>query len=89
MPQRTRTVNSRVDEINVHVWFGIQIINICVDAGMIGAYADDVFDLPSGVIDAWINPNIVRLQGSNDVSYLFPGLRELLERGTPRSARRR
>jgi uncharacterized protein len=62
--------------------FGAYTINVGVDAGVIGAYADDVFDLPSGVIDAWINPNIVRLQGSNDVSYLFPGLRELLKRGT-------
>jgi predicted TIM-barrel fold metal-dependent hydrolase len=51
-------------------------------SGLFGAYAAGVFDLPSGVVDAWINPNIVPPSGANDVSYLFPGLRELIERGT-------
>lgn len=38
------------------------------------------FPLPSGVVDAWINPNLGATAG--DVSYLFPGLVERLERGT-------
>jgi predicted TIM-barrel fold metal-dependent hydrolase len=41
-----------------------------------------VFDLPTGVVDAWINPNLGSLSDDNDVSYLFPGLRERMERGT-------
>jgi predicted TIM-barrel fold metal-dependent hydrolase len=41
-----------------------------------------VLDLPIGVIDAWINPNLGPRADGNDVSYLFPGLRERLERGT-------
>ncbi|HEY0227580.1 MAG TPA: amidohydrolase family protein [Mycobacterium sp.] len=41
-----------------------------------------MFDLPSGVVDAWINPNIAPLSGTNDVSHLFPDLRDLIERGT-------
>ena len=45
-------------------------------------YAHRVFDLPAGVVDAWINPNLGPLSDSNDVSYLFPGLRERIERGT-------
>jgi predicted TIM-barrel fold metal-dependent hydrolase len=47
-----------------------------------GPYAGGVFDLPSGVVDAWINPNLGTLSDDNDVSYLFPGLRERMERGT-------
>ena len=45
-------------------------------------YAHRVFDLPAGVVDAWINPNLGPLSDGNDVSYLFPGLRERIERGT-------
>jgi len=41
-----------------------------------------VFDLPTGVVDAWINPNLGILSDDNDVSYLFPGLRARMERGT-------
>ncbi|WP_236787781.1 amidohydrolase family protein [Amycolatopsis sp. GM8] len=41
-----------------------------------------MFDLPEGVVDAWINPNIFPPQDETDVSYLFPGLRERLEQGT-------
>ena len=41
-----------------------------------------MFDLPTDVIDAWINPNLGPLSDSNDVSYLFPGLRERVKRGT-------
>ncbi len=39
-------------------------------------------DLPTGVVDAWINPNLASLSDDNDVSYLFPGLRERVVRGT-------
>jgi uncharacterized protein len=45
-------------------------------------YAHRVFDLPAGVVDAWINPNLGPLSDSNEVTYLFPGLRERIERGT-------
>jgi predicted TIM-barrel fold metal-dependent hydrolase len=45
-------------------------------------YACGVFDLPTGVVDAWINPNLGSLSTNNDVSYLFGGLRERMERGT-------
>lgn len=38
------------------------------------------FALPPDVVDAWINPNLGQTAG--DVSYLFPGLAERLERGT-------
>jgi len=39
--------------------------------------------LETGIIDAWINPNLGVLEGvDRDVSYLFPGLAERLERGT-------
>jgi predicted TIM-barrel fold metal-dependent hydrolase len=41
-----------------------------------------VFDLPTGVVDAWINPNLASLSDDNDVSYLFPGLRQRMDRGT-------
>jgi predicted TIM-barrel fold metal-dependent hydrolase len=41
-----------------------------------------VFDLPTGVVDAWINPNLGIHSDDNDVSYLFPGLRARMERGT-------
>jgi predicted TIM-barrel fold metal-dependent hydrolase len=41
-----------------------------------------VLDLPGGIVDAWINPNLGLLSDDNDVSYLFPGLRERMERGT-------
>jgi predicted TIM-barrel fold metal-dependent hydrolase len=41
-----------------------------------------VFDLPDGVVDAWINPNIAPPAAGLDVSYLFAGLRERMERGT-------
>jgi uncharacterized protein len=41
-----------------------------------------VFDLPGGVVDAWINPNFAPLLDDRDVSYLFPGLQERLTRGT-------
>lgn len=41
-----------------------------------------MFDLPSGVVDAWINPNLGCLSDDNDVTYLFSGLRERMERGT-------
>lgn len=41
-----------------------------------------MFDLPRGVVDAWVNPNLGRLSAENDVTYLFPGLRERMERGT-------
>jgi predicted TIM-barrel fold metal-dependent hydrolase len=41
-----------------------------------------VFDLPADVVDAWINPNLGPLSDGNDVSYLFAGLRERVERGT-------
>jgi hypothetical protein len=38
---------------------------------------------PHAIIDGWINPNFGSLQGRDrDVTYLFPGLRERLERGT-------
>ncbi|GAA0607692.1 hypothetical protein GCM10009547_07010 [Sporichthya brevicatena] len=38
------------------------------------------FPPPTGVVDAWINPNLGATAG--DVSYLFPDLAERLERGT-------
>lgn len=39
--------------------------------------------IPSDIIDAWINPNFGPLAGRDrDVSYLFPGLGERIERGT-------
>ena len=38
------------------------------------------FTLPSGIVDAWINPNLGATAG--DVSYLFPDLAARLERGT-------
>jgi predicted TIM-barrel fold metal-dependent hydrolase len=41
-----------------------------------------MFELPSGVVDAWINPNITPSLDGMDVTYLFPGLRERMERGT-------
>ena len=41
-----------------------------------------MFDLPADVVDAWINPNIWPPAPDMDVSYLFGGLRERLERGT-------
>ena len=41
-----------------------------------------MLDLPGGIVDAWINPNLGLLSDDNDVSYLFPGLRERMERGT-------
>ena len=41
-----------------------------------------MFDLPRGVVDAWINPNITPALDGLDVTYLFPGLRERMERGT-------
>jgi hypothetical protein len=41
-----------------------------------------MFDLPRGVVDAWINPNITPELDGLDVTYLFPGLRERMERGT-------
>ncbi|WP_309224747.1 amidohydrolase family protein [Mycolicibacterium sp. CBMA 234] len=42
-----------------------------------------MFELPEGVVDAWINPNLGGpLTDGNDVSYLFPELGERLERGT-------
>jgi predicted TIM-barrel fold metal-dependent hydrolase len=47
-----------------------------------GPYDGGVFDLPTGVVDAWINPNLGILSEDNDVSYLFPGLRARMERGT-------
>jgi len=47
-----------------------------------GPYDGGVFDLPTGVVDAWINPNLGILSDDNDVSYLFPGLRARMERGT-------
>ena len=47
-----------------------------------GPYDGRVFDLPTGVVDAWINPNLGILSDDNDVSYLFPGLRARMERGT-------
>ncbi len=38
----------------------------------------------AGIVDAWINPNLGGMLDSKDrdVTYLFPGLRERLERGT-------
>jgi hypothetical protein len=41
-----------------------------------------MFDLPRGVVDAWINPNITPALDGMDVTYLFPGLRERMARGT-------
>jgi hypothetical protein len=41
-----------------------------------------VFDLPVGAVDAWINPNIYPPAPGTDVTYLFGGLRERMERGT-------
>jgi predicted TIM-barrel fold metal-dependent hydrolase len=38
------------------------------------------FALPTGVVDAWINPNLGATAG--DVSYLFPDLAARLDRGT-------
>jgi predicted TIM-barrel fold metal-dependent hydrolase len=46
------------------------------------AYILGVFELPSGVVDAWINPNIFPPDPTMDVGYLFPGLAERLTRGT-------
>jgi predicted TIM-barrel fold metal-dependent hydrolase len=41
------------------------------------------FTLSGGAVDAWINPNFpVAADNPLDVSYLFPGLKERLERGT-------
>jgi predicted TIM-barrel fold metal-dependent hydrolase len=41
-----------------------------------------MFDLPSGVVDAWINPNVTSSLDGRDVTYLFPGLGERMARGT-------
>ncbi|WP_375476366.1 amidohydrolase family protein [uncultured Jatrophihabitans sp.] len=41
-----------------------------------------MFDLPQGVVDCWVNPNIYPPQDDIDVSYLFAGLHERLVRGT-------
>jgi hypothetical protein len=41
-----------------------------------------VFDLPDGVTDAWINPNLGPPLAGRDVAYLFPDLRERMDRGT-------
>jgi uncharacterized protein len=41
-----------------------------------------MFELPSGVVDAWINPNIGPPAEDSDVTYLFPELLERLARGT-------
>ena len=49
---------------------------------LVRPYAAEVFDLPAGVVDAWINPNLGALSNDNDVSYLFPGLRDRIDRGT-------
>jgi predicted TIM-barrel fold metal-dependent hydrolase len=41
------------------------------------------FSLAAGAVDAWINPNLGFIEDrEHDVSYLFPGLRERLERRT-------
>jgi hypothetical protein len=41
-----------------------------------------MFDIPDGAVDAWINPNIAPPRTGWDVAYLFPELRERIERRT-------
>jgi hypothetical protein len=41
-----------------------------------------MFELPEGVVDAWINPNIGPPRDGQDVSYLFPELAQRLARRT-------